>query len=68
MYDFDGDSDGDFTDDIKFKYLFFTGDEYDGEDTESFCDGGGGDADIWFAACSAFSAPLHPKRVETFLR
>ena len=50
----------------KFKYLLFAGDEYDGEHTELFC-GGGGDADIWFVACYAFSAPLHPKKVETFL-
>ena len=46
-----------------FKYLLFAGDEYDGEHTESFCDGGGGDADIWFVACPAFSAPLHRKKV-----
>ena len=38
--------DGDFTGDIKF----------------SFCDGGGGDTDIWFVACYAFSAPLHSKK------
>ena len=24
--------------------------------------GGGGDVDIWFVTCSAFSAPLHPKK------
>ena len=61
LYDFNGDGDGDFTGDIKFKYLLFAGDENGGEHTESFCDGGGGDANIWFAACSAFSASRHPK-------
>ena len=66
LYDF-GYGNGDFTGEIKFKYLLFAGDEYDGEYTESFCDGDGGDADIWFVACSAFSAPWHPKMVETFL-
>ena len=45
--------------------LLFAGDEYDGEHTESFCGGGGGggdDADIWFVACSAFTAALNPKK------
>ena len=59
-YDFDGDRDDDFTGDINFKYLLFSGDERDGEHTESFCDGSGGDADIWIVACFAFSALLHP--------
>ena len=42
--------------------LLFAGDEYDGEHTESFCGGGGDDADIWFVACSAFTAALNPKK------
>ena len=67
LYDLDGDGDGDFTGEIKFRYLLFANDEYDGEHRESFCDGGGGDAGIWFVLCSAFSAPLHPKKVETVL-
>ena len=50
LNDFDGDGDGDFTGNIKFKYLLSAVDEYDGEHTESFFDDGGGDADIWFAA------------------
>ena len=62
LYDFDGDGDGDFTGDIKFKYLLFAVNEYDGEHLEWFCDSGGGDADICFFACSAFSEPLHPKK------
>ena len=51
-----------FTGDINFKYLHFAGDEYDGEHIELFCDSGGGDADIWFVACSAFSSLLHPQK------
>ena len=47
---------------MKFKYLLFAGDEYDGEHTEPFCDDGRVDADIWFVACSAFFAQLHPKK------
>ena len=31
---------------LKFKYLLLAGDENGGEHTESFCDGGGGDANI----------------------
>ena len=47
---------------MKFRYPLFAGDEYDEEHTGLFCDGGGGDADIWFVACSASFAPLHPKK------
>ena len=59
--------DGDFTGDIKLRYLLFAGNEYDGEYTESIYDGDRGGANIWFVVCSTFSAPLHPKKVETFL-